>query len=97
PFYFGTSVVALLFLFGLARMAWGLARERAHEAGRWRAAAVAFPVIAALLLFGGTTGGEGLRALVALAGAAGIAARVAPRAAVSAPPVAQEPAPDRAA
>ena len=86
PFYFGTSVVALLFLFGLARMAWALARERVEEAGRWRAAAVAFPVIAALLLFGGTTGGEGLRALVALAGAAVIASRVAPRAVVASAP-----------
>ena len=75
PFYFGTSIVALLFLSALARMAWFLARDRAEEAGRWRAAAVAFPVIAAVLLFGGTTGGEGLRAIVALVGAAVIAAR----------------------
>jgi hypothetical protein len=40
-----------------------------------------FPLIAGLLLFGGTTGGEGVRALAALAGAVVVAARDAPRAA----------------
>ena len=78
PFYFGTSIVALMFLAGLMRLAWGLAGERAAEAGRWRAAALAFPLIATLLLFGGSSGGEGLRALAALAGAGVVAARFAP-------------------
>jgi hypothetical protein len=80
PFYFGTSIVAFMVLAGLSRMAWQLARERPEEAGRWWGATLMFPLIAALLLFGGTTGGEGLRAIAALAGAAVIAARAAPRA-----------------
>ena len=95
PFYFGTSVVAMLFLASLARMAWALSRDRADEAWRWRAAAVAFPVIAALLIFGGTTGGEGLRTIAGLAGAAVVASRIAPRAARVAPatvPAAAPPA-----
>jgi len=78
PFYFSTTIVTFTFLAGLTRMAWLLSRDRASEAGRWRAAAVAFPLIAALLAFGGTTGGEGLRALAALAGAAVVATRAAP-------------------
>jgi hypothetical protein len=90
PFYFATTIVAFTFLAGLTRMAWALAGTRASEAGRWRAAALAFPSIAALLVFGGTTGGEGLRALAALAGAAVIATRVAP-------PLAEAVAPSRPA
>ncbi len=86
PFYFGTSIVAFMFLSGLARMAWHLARERPAEAGRWRAAAVAFPLVVVLLLFGGTTGGEGVRVLSALAGAAVVAANLAPRAAAGVRP-----------
>ena len=78
PFYFATTIVTFTFLAGLTRMAWALARDRAAEAGRWRAAAITFPLIAALLAFGGATGGEGLRALAALAGAAVIATRAAP-------------------
>jgi len=78
PFYFATTIVTFTFLAGLTRMAWALARDRATEAGRWRAAAVAFPSIAVLLVFGGTTGGEGLRVLAALAGAAVVATRAAP-------------------
>jgi hypothetical protein len=85
PFYFATTIVAFTFLAGLTRMAWALARDRAAEAGRWRATAAAFPLIATLLVFGGTTGGEALRALAALAGAAVVATRVAP-------PIPREPA-----
>jgi len=85
PFYFGTSIVAFLFLAGLTRMAWLLSRERAGGGGRWRAAALSFPVVAGLLLFGGTSGGEGLRTIVGLAGAVVIAARVAPAAAAASP------------
>ncbi len=73
PFYFGTSIVAFMFLAGLARMAWTLARERPAEAHRWRAASLVFALVVVLLLFGGTTGGEGVRALTALAAAAAIA------------------------
>ena len=100
PFYFATAIVTVAFLAGLTRMAWALAHDRALEAGRWRAAALAFPSIAALLVFGGTTGGEGLRALAALAGAAVIATRVAPaHIAAAAPPrpAAAEPPSRRAA
>ena len=78
PFYFATTIVAFTFLAGLTRMAWALSRDRAGEAGRWRAAAASFPLIAVLLVFGGTTGGEGLRALAALASAAVVATRLAP-------------------
>jgi hypothetical protein len=85
PFYFGMSIVAFLLLAGMARMAWDLARERPEEAGRWRAAALMFPLVAALLLFGGMTGGEGVRLIVALAGAAVTAARIAPRATLAQP------------
>jgi len=85
PFYFGTSVVAVLFLASLSRMSWELARDRPEEAGRWRAAAVAFPLVVLLLLFGGTTGGEGVRVITALGGAIVIAARIAPRAAAATP------------
>jgi hypothetical protein len=81
PFYFGTTIVAFLFLAGLARAAWHLARERVDEAWRWRSAAVVFATVVVLLLFGGTTGGEGVRTLTALAGAATIASLAAPRAA----------------
>jgi hypothetical protein len=99
PFYFSTTIVTFAFLAGLTRMAWLLSRDRAVEAGRWRAAAAAFPLIATLLAFGGTTGGEGLRALAALAGAAVVATRVAPplpREAAAPAPAAVEP-PRRAA
>jgi hypothetical protein len=40
-----------------------------------------FATVVVLLLFGGTTGGEGVRTLTALAGAATIASLAAPRAA----------------
>jgi len=99
PFYFATTIVTVTFLAGLTRMAWALANDRAGEAGRWRAAALAFPAIATLLVFGGTTGGEGLRALAALAGAAVVATRVAPSIAAAGLPHAElpEPAARRAA
>jgi hypothetical protein len=85
PFYFATSIVAFLLLASLSRMAWQLTRERPEEAGRWWGMTLVFPLIAGLLLFGGTTGGEGIRALAALAGAVVVAARDAPRAAARRP------------
>jgi nitroreductase len=99
PFYFATSIVVFLLLASLSRMAWQLTRDRPEEAGRWWGMTLMFPLIAALLLFGGTTGGEGVRALTALAGAAVVAARDAPRAAVRRPvaPSAAEPPVARAA
>jgi len=81
PFYFGTSILAFLLLSGFSRLAWRLVRDRPAEAHRWRAAALAFLVVVAMLLFGGTSGGEGVLALTALTGAAAIAATLAPRAA----------------
>jgi hypothetical protein len=99
PFYFGTSIVAFMFLAGLARAAWLLGRERPAELWRWRATTVVFSMVVVLLLFGGTTGGEGVRVITALAGAAAIAGGAAPRAATSAPPMARtaEPPAARAA
>lgn len=79
PFYFATSIVAFMLLASLSRMAWRVARERAEEAGRWRAAMLMFLLIAGLLLFGGTSGGEGVLAIAAIAGAVVIAASVATR------------------
>ncbi len=84
PFYFGTSIIAILFLAGLARAAWLVGRERLDEAWRWRAATVAFALVTVLLLLGGTTGGEGVRVLTALAGSATIASGFAPRPATTA-------------
>mgnify|MGYP001335228930 CR=1 FL=1 len=99
PFYFGTSIVAFMLLASLTRMAWRLSRERPEAAGRWRGATLMFSLMAGLLLFGGTTGGEGVRAVAALAGAVVIASRVAPRAAASrlGPPRAAEAPVARAA
>ena len=100
PFYFATTIVTFTFLAGLMRTAWALVRDRAGEAGRWRAAALTFPLIGALLVFGGTTGGEGLRALAALAGAAVIATRIAPaiaRETLPPPRAVEDPAARRAA
>ena len=96
PFYFGTSIIAFLFLTGLARAAWNTGRERPGEIWRWRAATVAFALVIVLLLFGGTTGGEGVRVLTALAGAATIAGGIAPRPAASRASHVNEP-PARAA
>lgn len=94
PFYFSTCVIASMLLSGLARMAWQLGRDRPEEAQRWRAAALTFPLTMALMLFGGTTGGEGTRLMLALSGAAVVATRFAPRAVRHAPmaPDAAEPA-----
>ncbi len=91
PFYFATSIVAVLLLASLSHMAWQLAHERPQEAGRWWGATLMFPLVAGLLLFGGATGGEGVCAIVALAGATVIAARLAPRA-VARRPAAREAA-----
>ena len=94
PFHFGTSIVAVLLLAGLARMAWLLAHERPAEAGRWRATSLAFSLVVVVLIFGGTSGGEGVRELTALAGAAVIAASASPRLTLVA--AARAPAPEQA-
>ena len=86
PFYFGTSIVAFMILAGMAHKAWQLAGERPEESGRWRASALVFALIVLMLLFGGTTGGEGVRAVAAMVGAGVIAARLLPRAAVARTP-----------
>jgi len=96
PFPFGTSIVAFLFLMGLARMAWQLAHDHPPQAPRWRATAIAYGLVVVLLTFGGTTGGEGVRGLLALMAAGTIAARLAPRAEAAASP-ASEPSLRRAA
>jgi len=94
PFYFGTTIVTFLFLVGLARMAWQLVRERPSEAARWRATAVTFVWALVLLVFGGATGGEGVRAVLALAAAATIASSFAPRVAVAVPAALGTPEPE---
>ena len=79
PFYFGTAVVLMMFMLGLARAARLLVRERPAEAARWRATAVTFVVAVVMLVFGGTSGGEGVRTVLVLAAAATIASTFAPR------------------
>lgn len=78
PFYFGNCIVSFLLLAGAARMAWGLSRERPEEAARWRATALTFVIVAIQLVFGGTTGGEGVRMISAVVAAGTIAAHLAP-------------------
>ena len=80
-----------MFLFGLARAAWQLVRERAAEAARWRAMAIAFVLVVVLLVFGGATGGEGVRTVLALGAAATIASGIAPRAVLPVVSAAAEP------
>ncbi len=62
----------------LTRLAWELSLNRPDEEGRWRAAAIVFPLLAVFLLFGGNAGGEEARLVAALAGAAVVAGRLAP-------------------
>ena len=98
PFYFGTSIVAFMFLFGLARVSWQLVSDRPAEAARWRAATLAYLSVVVLLLFGGATGGEGVRTVLVLVAAATIASSLAPAAAsVPAPPATVLDAPARQA
>jgi hypothetical protein len=80
PFYFGTAIVLMMFMFGLARAAWQLVRDRPAESARWRSTAVTFVVAVGMLIFGGTSGGEGVRTVLVLAAAATIASTFAPRA-----------------
>lgn len=97
PFYFGTGIVSFLLLAGVAKQAWSLVRERPDEAPRWRAAAVALVLVAVLLVFGGTTGGEGVRVIAALTGAGVIATSLAPAKAAVRPSLAADPPVARAA
>lgn len=97
PFYFGTSIIAFLFLAGLARAAWVVAHDRPRESWRWRAATLSFALVIALMLFGGTTGGEGVRVLTALVGAATIAGGFAPRVAAAPRPARESEPQARAA
>src|SRR5262249_20964134 len=52
PSLFGTSIVGFMMIARLTRHAWRLMRERPDEAGRWRAAAILFPLVAVFMLFG---------------------------------------------
>ena len=97
PFYFGNGVVSFLLLAGVARLSWSLARQRPAEAARWRAGAVAFVLVVILLVFGGTTGGEGVHVISALAGAGVVAASMAPKKLAARSPIASEPPVSRAA
>ena len=80
PFRFATSIVVFLLIARLTLLAWQLAGIRAREAGRWRATGVVFPLLALFMLFGGVGGGEEIRLVAALAGAAVVAGRLAPAA-----------------
>ncbi|MEO5989262.1 MAG: hypothetical protein ABIU54_14825 [Candidatus Eisenbacteria bacterium] len=79
PMYFSTMVVTLLVLIPLTRSAWLLRRERADEAPRWAGLAMGFATVAFMGVLGGATGGEGVRVLAVLGGAAVVVGTDAPK------------------
>lgn len=85
PMYFSTTAVTLLLLVPLTRSAWLLRRERPHEAGRWGALSLGFAMVALITVLGESTGGEGLRLLAVLGGAAVVTGHDAPMPAAAAP------------
>lgn len=68
PLHFSGTVVLLLLVVEFVRRAWVLRRERPGQAFRWRGAGLASLTLAATAVFGGVTGGEGLRVLGVLLG-----------------------------
>lgn len=67
PLYFSASIVTLLLIAGVVRLAWQLRRARPAEATRWRMLALGVASLGAIGILGGTSGGEGLRVLAMLA------------------------------
>ncbi|MFN8587753.1 MAG: hypothetical protein U0704_08095 [Candidatus Eisenbacteria bacterium] len=63
PLHFSGIVVLLLLVAELLRRAWALRRDQPELAFRWRGAGLASLTLAMIAVFGGVTGGEGLRAL----------------------------------
>jgi hypothetical protein len=93
PLYFSTASVTFMVAVVLAHEAWRLARSHPAEVMRWRCMAAAMAVLGVSGVLGGSSGGEGVRSLVAIAGAAVVATRKAARAL----PVPVMPAAERSA
>lgn len=79
PMYFSTMVVTMLVLIPLTRSAWLLRRERPEEAPRWAGLAIGLAAVASLGVLGEASGGEGVRVLAVLAGAAVVIGSDAPK------------------
>jgi hypothetical protein len=80
PLHFSMVCVTMLLAVRVARMGWELRRERAGQVERWRLFAVAVSGVGLASVFGGSTGGEPLRVLAAIAAATVVADRALPRA-----------------
>lgn len=80
PVFFSVLCVTLLVVASSARETWTLARVRPIEARRWRMLAIALGVLGTCGALTETSGGEGVRALGAMAVAAAMAARAHPMA-----------------
>lgn len=79
PLYFSTMAVTMLMLIPLTRLAWLLRRERPEEAPRWAGLAFGFSAVAFMGVLGEATGGEGVRILAVMGGAAVVVGRDAPK------------------
>lgn len=78
PLHFSSIVVLMLVLSGLVKCAWDLRRARPEQAARWRGAGAAVLALGVIAVFGGASGGEGLRALGTLLAALLVAAPETP-------------------
>ncbi len=79
PMYFSTTSVTLLILIPLTRSAWLLRRERPEERSRWAGLALGFAAVAFMGVLGEATGGEGVRVLTVMGGAAVVVGTDAPK------------------
>lgn len=91
PLHFSSIVVLMLVLSGLLQCAWSLRRTRSEQAARWRGAGAAVVSLGVIAVFGGATGGEGLRALGTLLAALLVAAPETPEIAAPERPAGPEP------
>lgn len=78
PLHFSSIVVLMLVFSGLLKCAWDLRRARPEQAARWRGAGAAVLTLGVIAVFGGASGGEGLRALGTLLAALLVAAPETP-------------------
>lgn len=91
PLHFSSIVVLMLVLSGLLQGAWNLRRARSEQAARWRGAGAAVVALGVIAVFGGASGGEGLRALATLLAALLVAAPETPEIAPPERPPLPEP------
>ncbi len=78
PLYFSTACLTVLGTMVVARRALALARERRAERARWYGLALAMATMGVSGVLGEGTGGEGVRALVALGAAVAVAVALSP-------------------